>query len=295
MLIVQDRRFRYDNQALYLSPVDDRIGHVFAERAPESEQAAIWATLDAVQSGELPEARVEFESEVTHRILEALLRPTTYEGHPAVAVYMRNVTERATLVRSLAEQAQELAETIDDLSLYRRMFELSRDNIILIQDGVVQLSNGALREAGAASIVGRRMREVMYPDDYERINSTSADLFSGEVAEARWEHRYPSNRPPGYRTMEAVARGIDYRGRPALLVNTRDISERKAVEIRLEELTRTDALTNIANRRAFYEALAYWRDEAARSKATHAVCYIDLDRFKSVNDTHGHRAGGSSR
>jgi diguanylate cyclase (GGDEF)-like protein len=59
----------------------------------------------------------------------------------------------------------------------------------------------------------------------------------------------------------------------------------------LADLTRRDALTGLANRRAFEESL---RQEVARSRRTGdalAVVVLDIDRFKQVNDTHGHAAG----
>ncbi len=283
MVLVQDRIVRYDNQGLHLTPADDRIGHVFAERATPEVQAKILATVDAIQRGDLEEARVEWQSQVTGRFLEAILRSTEHDDRPAVVGYLRDVSQHKRLTETLAE-------TVDDLALYRQIFELVRDNILLIQDDVVQLSNGALREPGAPSIVGRRLTSLMFPDA-EGMEGDVRRLLDGEMLEARWEHRYPSQLPPGYRTMEAIGRHIEYRGRPALLVTTRDISERKATENRLREMTRTDSLTGIPNRRAFYEAVDYWRAEAARNRTSHAVCYIDLDRFKSVNDAFGHQAG----
>lgn|GEM_PF-2704884 len=290
--IVQDRRFQYENRAFYASTEDDRVGLFFADRAPEDEKAAIWATLDAVQAGELPEARVEWTSLVTGRVMEGILRPLTYQGAPAVATFTRDITERARLARAQEEQARVLEETIEELTLYRRMFELSRDSVVIVQDGVVQLSNGSLRGPRATSITGQRIDELFDPETLVRLRQDAQRILSGTIEEALWEWRVPDSEPDSpERTVEAIARRIEYRGRPALLVNTRDVSERKAVEVRLHEMTRTDALTNIPNRRAFYEALGYWRDEARRSQARHAVCYIDLDRFKLVNDTDGHRVG----
>ena len=59
----------------------------------------------------------------------------------------------------------------------------------------------------------------------------------------------------------------------------------------LEELTRTDALTGLANRRELDEQLHSLRSSAARHGRRLSVVMLDVDRFKSVNDTHGHAAG----
>ncbi|MFB9329372.1 diguanylate cyclase domain-containing protein [Paenibacillus aurantiacus] len=58
-----------------------------------------------------------------------------------------------------------------------------------------------------------------------------------------------------------------------------------------EFVARHDGLTGLLNRKSFLEKLEASIDEAARSGEQVAVCYFDLDRFKPVNDHHGHRAG----
>jgi diguanylate cyclase (GGDEF)-like protein len=60
-----------------------------------------------------------------------------------------------------------------------------------------------------------------------------------------------------------------------------------------QELARTDFLTGALNRRAFAEILTAEVERATRYKHAFSVAFIDLDNFKSVNDTHGHAAGDS--
>lgn len=59
----------------------------------------------------------------------------------------------------------------------------------------------------------------------------------------------------------------------------------------LEEMTRTDALTGLLNRRGFEESMAALLGTAQRYNEEGVICFIDLDRFKEVNDTHGHHVG----
>jgi len=59
----------------------------------------------------------------------------------------------------------------------------------------------------------------------------------------------------------------------------------------LEELTRTDALTGVPNRRAFEEALAREVANARRHRYPLGVVILDIDHFKSLNDNYGHQAG----
>jgi len=70
-----------------------------------------------------------------------------------------------------------------------------------------------------------------------------------------------------------------------------DIRERKAMELELQRLANTDALTGLHNRRQFYELA---NQELARSRRTQApvsLMMIDIDHFKQINDTYGHAMG----
>lgn len=70
-----------------------------------------------------------------------------------------------------------------------------------------------------------------------------------------------------------------------------DITERKHSEAEIKRLARTDPLTGLDNRGAFTIALAQALAQAERSRAELAVLFIDMDRFKAVNDSLGHETG----
>jgi diguanylate cyclase (GGDEF)-like protein/PAS domain S-box-containing protein len=70
-----------------------------------------------------------------------------------------------------------------------------------------------------------------------------------------------------------------------------DISTRKTVEQKMLFEAQHDSLTGLANRAKFASSLELALDTAARERRRMAVCYIDLDKFKYVNDTFGHDAG----
>jgi diguanylate cyclase (GGDEF)-like protein len=71
----------------------------------------------------------------------------------------------------------------------------------------------------------------------------------------------------------------------------RDITSYKKIEMGLGELTRTDPLTNIANRRYFFERGTQEFERARRYLTPLCIASIDIDHFKIVNDTYGHAAG----
>src|SRR5947209_15072838 len=69
------------------------------------------------------------------------------------------------------------------------------------------------------------------------------------------------------------------------------LAEVRALYERERDLSRTDALTGLLNRRAFVEALERERTRNARFPRPITLAYLDVDNFKKVNDTHGHAAG----
>lgn len=67
--------------------------------------------------------------------------------------------------------------------------------------------------------------------------------------------------------------------------------ERKATEDRLSYMAQFDSLTGLPNRNLYLDRLGHTLIESARDRLPVAVLFVDIDRFKSVNDTYGHAAG----
>lgn len=177
-----------------------------------------------------------------------------------------------------------------DLGRMRLMSNLAQEVLFIHRDGKVLEVNSAgerLFKASAEEIIGRPV----------------LSLFAKDSAPAliRRERCPPVDRRPEEMDFQAVdgshvavelsCQPIDYLGRPATVVALRDLTDRKRDEARIRHLARHDALTNLPNRYNLQERLDIALDTAVQEGNAIAVVYIDLDRFKPVNDLHGHAAG----
>lgn len=94
------------------------------------------------------------------------------------------------------------------------------------------------------------------------------------------------------RRVQSVGELESSNGRPVALVGVlQDVTARHDLEESLRRSAAIDDLTGIANRAAFNEALAHWTDVARDDGTPLQLALIDLDRFKLINDCHGHLAG----
>ncbi|HEX2011647.1 MAG TPA: EAL domain-containing protein [Roseateles sp.] len=94
------------------------------------------------------------------------------------------------------------------------------------------------------------------------------------------------------RVLERVSLPQWSRGRPiGRVYSFRDLSEKLAASQRIEELSHTDMLTGLPNRRALAERVDYAQAMARREGSGFALLNVDLDRFKQINDTLGHSYG----
>ena len=91
--------------------------------------------------------------------------------------------------------------------------------------------------------------------------------------------------------VEVTVGSIDYGGRRMILGSARDVSERRAVEERLMRQAFHDSLTGLPNRALFLDRLERALARAVRAGYSVAVFFLDLDDFKVVNDSLGHKAG----
>ena len=135
-------------------------------------------------------------------------------------------------------------------------------------------------------------QELIHPDDIVAVREKQAQslesdnprgVFEFRLLTSHGDHRWVENRYSQIR--DAAGRLTEIEG---LLI---DITERKIAEEKIALLARTDPLTGLANRNTFIERIRQAFVDARRGAPGFALHYIDLDRFKDINDTLGHPIG----
>jgi len=175
---------------------------------------------------------------------------------------------------------------------YRELFENAHDAILIF--------------AGDKEIildVNNRACEI-YGFDRDELIGMSLETISKDVAKGKariknlLEKRTFRNFETVHRRkdgtemiLEVNAALVNYKGQRAILSINRDVTDRKRMEETIRQLAYMDPLTNLPNRMLFTDRFGLALSQAQRKQRLLALMFLDLDRFKQVNDSLGHSVG----
>ena len=198
------------------------------------------------------------------------------------------------LIECFVKDITKQKETERELLIAATAFESQEGMMITNSDRIILRVNKAFTEVtgySAHEVIGKTPDLLQSgnhsPLFYKRMNESlrKRNYWQGEI----WNKRKSGEIYPEYLTITAVA--SEAGSVSHYVAAFTDITQIKASEAKIHNLAYFDTLTGLPNRQSLMEGLAAILKRSARSQQNGAILFIDLDNFKSVNDTHGHSTG----
>jgi diguanylate cyclase (GGDEF)-like protein/PAS domain S-box-containing protein len=256
------------------------IGETVFQVLPPDMSAKMRQSIgEVVQTGKT----LRYQENLGQTCLDMTLAPVVgSDGRvEAVAVFSRDITE--------------VKKALESMDLAARIIEGSKEGIVITdRSGTILDVNSAfckLTGYNRDEVVGKNPRMMksdrheanFYREMWHTLRATGH--WQGEV----WDRRKTGEVFPKLLSISSVRNDA---GRITHYVGIfSDISQIKETEVRLQQMAHHDPLTRLPNRLLFRDRLQYALVDCSRHNRTAALMMLDLDRFKHVNDTLGHRIG----
>ncbi|MTI44655.1 PAS domain S-box-containing protein/diguanylate cyclase (GGDEF)-like protein [Roseibium hamelinense] len=197
----------------------------------------------------------------------------------------------------LADMFKEAFESVRDTDAqFRELIDGSLQGVLVHADQRILYANDALLKilghdpAEKEDLIGGATMSIYAPSERERMLSYYNPRTNGGLAPRVYEVK--GARSDGSEVwLEQHVRMTSWDGKEAFYATITDITERKRQEALIVQHAHYDALTGLPNRTLFMDRLAQETKRAMDRGDLCAVLYIDLDRFKTINESHGHTYG----
>jgi diguanylate cyclase (GGDEF)-like protein/PAS domain S-box-containing protein len=205
-------------------------------------------------------------------------------------VSFRHMLERETASAEIDRAKTFLHTIVENMPIMVTVKEMPAQRYTLVNRAAE-----ALFDVPREQILGKRPHDILPKATAELFTASDEEASSHSEAATAFQHQIPNNRL-GERILATRKLAIPSQNGapPYLLAISEDITERKRAEEQITYLARHDALTGLPNRAAFLELLDATLARVHDKTSPFAVLYLNLDRFREINDLFGHSAGDAA-
>jgi diguanylate cyclase (GGDEF)-like protein/PAS domain S-box-containing protein len=205
------------------------------------------------------------------------------------------IDRQRDLHETVEQRAADLKQAYDDLLMAATVFEHTDQGILVMSaGGLIEAANPAFLRSGGyeeKEVCGRPLADLISKrhdrkyHEYIAASLEKSRAWQGEMLQAHKNGKH-------YPTWASINAVLDSREQvKQYVVLLTDISRLKKAEQEIWRQANFDNLTGLPNRNLFYQRLNQTLEKADSCRYKAALMFIDLDRFKEVNDTLGHDAG----
>jgi len=281
---VEDLRCEFANKA-YAASFGRSEQEVIGMTVPEIIGAEAFAVIKPYIERAMAGETVSYERQLrqpdgSERTLEVSLIPHIGdESRPHAAfVLINDITRHRDAERSIRDSEERL----------RKFSDATSEGIVFLNGGVITDANEA-----AAHMVRLPVEQLIGQLNARFIAPESMEIVVNHIRSG-FERPYEVTliRADGTRfAAELVGKDIVSSGKTQRMTAIRDISDRKQAEARIQFLAHHDTLTHLPNRALLMDRLQVLLSSARRQGSLIGILFIDLDNFKTINDSLGHFAG----
>ena len=207
---------------------------------------------------------------------------------------VKGVKFEGTGITEYNQVGKAMQHMVDDLNVAATVFESGEGMIVADMNCTILRVNPAFtRITGyeANEVMRNHLTSIKIKDDKIDFDAIKKTLLHQGV----WQDEIWSKRKSGDRFLQWTSISAVFNGQNKSIVNyvvtLLDVTDRKEAEIRIRQLAFYDQLTMLPNRQLLMERLEHAMERSQRSKKFGAILYLDLDDFKTLNDTRGHHIG----